>query len=185
MAHCITTAVWLALLLLLLLLLLLEHAMPPRKKLSPPTSATRLVSLDVLHPDACGIDIGSEFHVACVTSPDKANVLVRTFGACTADLEALADWLAGHGVTTVAMESTGVYWIPLYDLLQSKGFSVLLVAPRQIQRAPGRPKTDALDAQWIRRLHSLGLLSGAFRPEEDFRVLRCYLRQRANLIRYA
>jgi transposase len=177
MAHCIV-AVWLA-------LLFLETAMPPRKKLSPPTSATRLVSLDVLHPDAAGIDVGSEFHVAAVTSLDRSNVLVRTFGACTADLEALAEWLSSHGVKTVAMESTGVYWIALYDLLESKGFCVLLVDPRQIQRAPGRPKTDTQDAQWIRRLHSLGLLSGAFRPEEDFRVLRCYLRQRANLIRYA
>jgi transposase len=177
MAHCIT-AVCVA-------LLFLESAMPPRKRLSPPTSATRLASLDVLHPDAAGIDVGSQFHVAAVTSHDKTSVLVRTFGACTCDLEALAGWLGQHGVKTVAMESTGVYWIPLYDLLQSKGFGVLLVDPRQIQRAPGRPKTDSLDAQWIRRLHSLGLLSGAFRPEEDFRVLRCYVRQRANLIRYA
>lgn len=177
MAHCILAA-WLA-------LLFLESAMPPRRQPSLPTSATRLVNLDVLHPDAAGIDVGSDFHVACVCSADKADVLVRSFGACTADLEALADWLAEHGVTTVAMESTGVYWIALYDLLQSKGFEVLLVDPRQIQRAPGRPKTDALDAQWIRRLHSLGLLSGAFRPDEDFRVLRSYVRQRTTLIRDA
>ena len=177
MAHCIAAA-WLA-------LLFLEPAMPARKRPSHHTHATRLANLDVLHPDAAGVDVGSDFHVAAVTSPDRADVLVRTFGACTADLEDLADWLAQHGVTTVAMESTGVYWIPLYDLLQSKGLSVLLVDPRQIQRAPGRPKTDALDAQWIRRLHSLGLLSGAFRPEEDFRVLRSYVRQRANLIRHA
>ncbi|MFO1112325.1 MAG: IS110 family transposase [Rhodospirillales bacterium] len=155
----------------------------PSRPRSPHTC--RLSALDVLHPDAAGIDIGSAFHVAAVTLPGQDTVEVRSFGACTADLEALADWLKLHRVTTVALESTGVYWIPLYDLLQSRGFAVLLVDPRQIQRAPGRPKTDVADAQWIRRLHSLGLLRGAFRPDEDFRVLRCYLRQRANLVRQA
>ncbi|MGE3798227.1 MAG: IS110 family transposase [Thermomicrobiales bacterium] len=159
--------------------------MPLRKARSRPPSSSRLSALDVLHPDAAGIDIGSDFHVVAVTSPDGQSVEVRSFGACTADLVALADWLVQHSVKTVAMESTGVYWIPLYDLLESRGFSVLLVDPRQIQRAPGRPKTDTHDAQWIRRLHSLGLLSAAFRPEESIRVLRCYLRQRANLVRYA
>jgi transposase len=177
MARCIG-AVWLA-------LLFLESAVMPRKRRSRPPSATRLSALDVLHPDACGIDIGSDFHVAAVAPPGQGVVLVRSFGACTAELIALADWLNENGVKTVAMESTGVYWIALYDLLESKGFRVLLVDPRQVQRAPGRPKTDTEDAQWIRRLHSLGLLSGAFRPDEDFRVLRCYLRQRANLVRYA
>jgi transposase len=171
-------AVWLA-------LLFFEVAMPHRKPRFRPTSVTRICAMDVLHPDAAGIDVGSDFHVVAVPSADQCHVLVRSFGACTADLQALADWLTEHKVTTVAMESTGVYWIPLYDLLESKGFSVLLVDPRQIQRTPGRPKTDTQDAQWIRRLHSLGLLKGAFRPKEDFRVLRCYLRQRANLIRYA
>jgi transposase len=158
--------------------------MPTRKPRNRPPSGSRLSALPVLHPDAAGIDVGSDFHVVAAPSPDQQSVLVHSFGACTADLNALADWLAGHHVTTVALESTGVYWIALYDLLEGRGFTVLLVDPRQIQRAPGRPKTDAHDAQWIRRLHSLGLLTGAFRPGEDFRVLRCYLRQRANLIRY-
>jgi transposase len=176
-AHCIN-AIWLA-------LLFFEVAMPPRQPRSRPPSTSRLSALDVLHPDACGIDIGSDFHVAAVAPPGQGIVEVRSFGACTADLIALSGWLTQHGVKTVAMESTGVYWIPLYDLLESNGFEVLLVDPRQIQRAPGRPKTDTQDAQWIRRLHSLGLLSGAFRPEEGIRVLRCYLRQRANLVRYA
>jgi transposase len=175
MAHCIA-AVCMA-------LLFFEVAMPSRKP--RPTSATRLSALDVLHPDAAGIDVGSDFHVVAVAPPGQGVVEVRSFGACTADLEALAGWLASHRVKAVAMESTGVYWIPLYDLLQSKGFRVLLVDPRQVQRAPGRPKTDCHDAQWIRRLHSLGLLTGAFRPDEDFRVLRSYLRHRANLVRYA
>lgn len=177
MAHCIT-ACWLA-------LLFLEAPMPPRKPHPRPTAATRLSALDILHPDAAGIDIGSDFHVVAIAPAGQGVVEVRSFGACTAELLALADWLAANGVKTVAMESTGVYWIALYDLLESKGFAVLLVDPRQIQRAPGRPKTDTQDAQWIRRLHSLGLLGGAFRPEESIRVLRCYLRQRANLVRYA
>jgi transposase len=84
---------------------------------------------------------------------------VRRFGAFTADLHAIAAWLQQCQVTTVAMESTGVYWIPLYDLLEAEGFAVLLVDPRQVQRAPNRPKTDVHDCQWIQRLHSLGLAS--------------------------
>ena len=107
---------------------------------------------------------------------------VRRFGAFTADLHAIAAWLRQCGVTTVAMESTGVYWIPLYDLLESEGFEVLLVDPRQMQRAPSRPKTDVHDCQWIQRLHSLGLLTAAFRPEEPIRVWRAYQRHRATLI---
>jgi transposase len=94
----------------------------------------------------------------------------------------MAAWLRQCQVTTVAMESTGVYWIPLYDLLESEGFQVLLVDPRQVQRAPNRPKTDVHDCQWIQRLHSLGLLTAAFRPEEPIRVWRAYQRHRATLI---
>jgi transposase len=168
MALCIN-AVWLA-------LLFLEASMPTRHTTARPPSA-----LDVIHPNAAGIDIGSDFHVVAA-APPGCDVEVRSFGACTADLVALADWLKGHGVTTVAMESTGVYWIPLYDLLEAAGLEVLLVDPRQIQRAPGRPKTDPEDAQWIRRLHGYGLLSAAFRPDEGIRVLRSYLRQRATLV---
>jgi transposase len=97
-------------------------------------------------------------------------------------LYAIAAWLRQCQVTTVAMESTGVYWIPLYDLLEREGFQVLLVDPRQVQRAPNRPKTDVHDCQWIQRLHSLGLLTAAFRPEEPIRVWRAYQRHRATLI---
>jgi len=110
---------------------------------------------------------------------------VRRFGAFTADLHAIAAWLRQCQVTTVAMESTGVYWIPLYDLLEHAGFQVLLVDPRQVQRAPNRPKTDVHDCQWIQRLHSLGLLTAAFRPEEPIRVWRAYQRHRATLIEEA
>jgi transposase len=100
----------------------------------------------------------------------------------TADLHTIAAWLRQCGVTTVAMESTGVYWIPLYDVLEQEGFEVLLVDPRQVQRAPNRPKTDVLDCQWLQRLHSLGLLTAAFRPAEPTRIWRAYQRHRSNLI---
>jgi hypothetical protein len=110
---------------------------------------------------------------------------VRSFGACTADLIALADWLTTCRIRTVVMESTGIYWIPLFELLESRGFEVLLVEPRQSRHAPGRPKSDVLDCQWLQRLHSYGLLSGSFRPAEQIIVLRSYLRQRQMLIRYA
>jgi hypothetical protein len=104
------------------------------------------------------------------------NVLphVRRFGACTADLGLLADWLRQCGDTSVARESTGVYWIPLFELLEQRGFQVYLVDPRQTKHAPGRPKTDVLDCQWIQRLHSYGLLTASFRPEGQVVVLRGY-----------
>jgi hypothetical protein len=109
---------------------------------------------------------------------------VRCFGTCTADLEMLADWLRQCGVTTVAMEATGVYWIALFELLERRGFEVYLVDPRQSKRAPGRPKTDVLDCQWLQRLHSYGLLTPSFRPADQVVVLRSYLRQRQMLITY-
>jgi transposase len=109
-------------------------------------------------------------------------VHVRQFGTCTADLELLADWLTECGITTVAMESTGVYWVPLFELLERRGFEVILVDPRQTRQVSGRPKTDVLDCQWIQRLHSYGLLAPSFRPSDEVCVLRGYLRQRQMLI---
>ena len=100
---------------------------------------------------------------------------VRKFGTCTVDLEQLADWLDESGVKTVAMESTGVYWIPLFELLERRGFEVFLVDPRQTRQVAGRPKTDVLDCQWIRRLHACGLLAASFRPADEVCVLRSYL----------
>jgi hypothetical protein len=163
----------------------------PRRKPSPPIRDTALDALlSTLHPHAAGIDVGAEEMMVCVPpgSVPTAAVAgtlpsnVRRFGTFTPDLHALAAWLAECGVTTVALEATGVYWIALYDLLESKGFEVVLVDPGQTKRAPNRPKTDVEDCQWIQRLHSLGLLSAAFRPEEPIRVWRCYQRHRANLI---
>jgi transposase len=112
-------------------------------------------------------------------------VPVRPFGACTADLEALADWMIACGVTTVALESTGVFWIPLFELLEARGLEVRLVDARQMRRIPGRPKSDVHDCQWLQRLHSYGLLAPAFRPDGPVCVLRAYLRQRQMLLTYA
>jgi transposase len=110
---------------------------------------------------------------------------VRRFGANSCDLVALADWLTECGVTTVALESTGVYWIPLFELLESRGFEVWLVEPGQLSRCGARPKTDVLDAQWIQRLHCYGLLQRSFRPPDSIMALRGYHRQRQMQIRYA
>jgi transposase len=114
--------------------------------------------------------------------PDRDAQPVRYFGTCTVDLEAIADWLLACQVTTVAMESTGVYWIPLFEVLEARGFQALLIDPRQAQRAPGRPKSDPHDCQWLQRLHTYGLLTGAFRPDDQVCVLRAYLRHRHMLI---
>jgi transposase len=97
----------------------------------------------------------------------------------------LADWLAQCGIQTIAMESTGIYWVPLFELLESRGFEVFLVNPRQSRHVPGRPKSDVHDCQWLQRLHSYGLLTASFRPADQVVVLRSYLRQRQMLIRYA
>jgi transposase len=149
-----------------------------------PGARRRRVPLQVTNPDAAGIDVGADAHWVCVPE-ERAAERVQRFGTCTADLEAIADWLQACGVTTVAMESTGVYWVPLYELLEGRGFKVLLVDARQVARAPGRPKTDPKDCQWIQRLHSYGLLSAAFRPQDQVVVLRAYLRQRDMLVTYA
>jgi transposase len=151
--------------------------------------------LAVTHRHAAGIDVHAAEHFVAVAAEDvpagfvnaerKLPAGVRKFGANTADLEAIAAWLKECGVETVAMESTGVYWIPLYDLLASRGFAVLLVDPRQTKHAPGRPKTDVVDCQWIRRLHSYGLLTGSFRPGDAIVRWRGFQRQRETLIRYA
>jgi transposase len=151
--------------------------------------------LRLTNAHAAGIDIHAAIHWVAVppeqapppppNHPSNLPTHVRSFGTCTDDLIRLADWLAQCGVTTIAMESTGIYWIALFELLESRGFEVFLVDPRQSRHAPGRPKSDVLDCQWLQRLHSYGLLSASFRPNEQVVVLRSYLRQRQMLIRYA
>ena len=132
---------------------------------------------------AAGIDIGSEHHMVAVPE-GRAEVAVREFSTFTADLNALADWLQQCGVTTVAMESTGVYWIPWFELLERRGFEVKLVDARHVKNVTGR-KSDILDCQWIQQLHTYGLLAGAFRPADEICVLRSYLRQREMLTQTA
>jgi transposase len=138
--------------------------------------------LPLQHPHAAGIDIGAREHWVCLGSDHDADV--RSFGVFTTDLQALADWLSERGVTTVALESTGIYWIPVFELLERRGFQVLLVDPRQTRRA-GRPKTDVLDCQWIWRLHAAGILSPSFRPADLVCEFRGFLRRRLTLARDA
>lgn len=136
--------------------------------------------LDLIYANAAGLDIGaSEIMVAL--PPDREGETVRAFGTYTPDLRALAEWLAASGITHVAMESTGVYWIPIYELLEERGVEVMVVNARQIKHVPGR-KSDVQDCQWIQRLHSHGMLTGSFRPEAEMAILRTYVRQRDNLI---
>lgn len=150
-------------------------------KVSLPTGRPR-PALTITHPHAAGIDIGSRSHFVAVP-PDRADVPVREFPCFTVDLHALADWLQACGVDTVAMESTGVYWIPLYELLESRGFTVLLVNARHVKHVSGR-KSDVLDCQWLQQLLTYGLLRGAFRPTEPVCVLRALWRQRGMLLRH-
>ncbi len=146
-----------------------------------PASAT---ALNIINPDAAGIDVHSNMHMVCVPADRDANP-VRRFAANTADLQELAAWLKKCRIKTIALESTGVYWIPLFELLESQGFEVNLVEPGQLSRCGARPKTDVLDAQWIQRLHSYGLLRASFRPPDCVLALRAYWRQRQMQVRYA
>lgn len=136
--------------------------------------------LSEVHLDAAGIDIGSREHwVAVPRGRDEEHV--RSFPSVTSGLQALADWLVRCGIRTVAMESTGIYWIPLYELLQERGLEVLLVNARHVKNVPGR-KDDHLDCQWLQKLHTFGLLRGSFRPDADIAALRCYTRHRDTLV---
>lgn len=136
-----------------------------------------------MNPHAAGIDVGSRSHFVAV--PESADEMpVRELSCFTRDLHRLADWLDACGVKTVAMESTGIYWIPVFEILERRGFEVKLVNAHHVKNVPGR-KTDVSDCQWLQRLHSYGLLEGAFRPPDQVCVLRSYIRQRMNLVRYA
>lgn len=147
-----------------------------RKSFKVPKLPSHLQHMNL---NAAGIDIGSEQHMVAVPE-GRDTVSVREFGTFTADLQALAAWLKKCGVTTVAMESTGVYWIPLFELLERQGFEVKLVDARHVKNVSGR-KSDVLDCQWLQQLHTYGLLAGAFRPPDEVCVLRSYLRQREML----
>jgi transposase len=140
-------------------------------------------AMSPIHPRAAAIDVGAKMHVAAV-GPDRASEPVRTFGTFTDDLNRLADWFQECGIETIAMESTGVYWIPVFEILEQRGFEVLLVNARDAKHVPGR-KTDVSDAQWLQRLHEFGLLRASFLPKGEIAALRAYLRQRERLVELA
>jgi transposase len=146
----------------------------------PKPRVKRKAKAGKFHANAAGIDIGAASHFVAVPA-DRDSRPVREFKCFTEDLERLADWLKVCGIEIVAMESTGVYWIPLFELLEARGFTVLLVNARHISHVPGR-KSDVLDCQWLQHLLTCGLLSGAFRPKEQICALRAYTRQRAMLL---
>src|ERR1019366_6139693 len=136
-----------------------------------------------VHPAAAAIDIGATIHVAAV-GPDRDQEPIRTLQTFTDDLHRLADWFASCEIKTVGMESTGGYWIPSYEILEQRGFEVMVVNARDAKHVPGR-KTDVSDAQWLQRLHQYGLLRASFRPQAEMAALRAYLRQRERLLDYA
>ena len=132
--------------------------------------------LEVMHPNATGIDVGNRAHYVAVR-PDRDPEPVRRFECFTVDLHRMADWLQSRGVKTVAMQSTGVYWIPLFEILERRGCEVYLVNARHTKNLPGR-KSDVPESQWLLKLHTYGLLSHSFHPTAEIRVLRTYWRQR-------
>ncbi len=156
---------------------------PPAASVQPAAGQPKPPKLDALaqiNHHAAGLDIGdAEIYAAVPES--AADPAVRVFRTFTPDLEALADWLAACHVDTVAMESTGVYWIPIYELLEDRGLQVYLVNARQLKNVSGK-KTDILDCQWIQQLHTYGLLQPSFRPPEEICALRALVRQRGRLI---
>jgi transposase len=140
-------------------------------------------TIPIVHPNAAAIDVGATMHMAAVRA-DRAPEPIRSFGTFTADLHRLVDWFTECGVETVVMELTSVYWIPIFELLDARGFTVFLVNARDAKHVPGR-KTDVSDAQWLQRLHSFGLLRASFRPKGQIAELRAYVRQRERLLEYA
>lgn len=147
------------------------------KKRSPKKITPTKPLTSITNPDAAGIDIGSTKILVCVPA-DRDPEFVRTFDTFTVDLLKIRDWLKMCRITSVAMEATGVYWVPLYEVLDSSGFEVILVNPRQLKRDK---KTDVLDCQLIQQWHSYGLLNSSFRPADQICVLRTIIRHRANL----
>ena len=147
-----------------------------------PAPAKETESLLIVNPDAAVLDIGQDEIWVCVPA-DRDAPAVRPFGTYTPDLNALADWLEACHIRTVALESTGVYWIPIYEILDARGLKVYVVNARHLKHVPGR-KSDIQDCQWIQRLHTYGLLTASFRPVADICAIRSYVRQRAMLIEY-
>src|SRR6266478_5631810 len=141
------------------------------------------LSLEVIHRNAAGIDIGNESHYVAVP-PSRDSQPVRRFGCTTAELKAMAGWLKQSGIRTVAMQSTGVYWIAVYDVLEAAGLEVYLVNARETKNLPGR-KSDVQETQWLMKLHTYGLLRNSFRPPHEIRTMRTYWQQRNDLVHAA
>jgi transposase len=141
------------------------------------------LSLEVVHPDAAGVDIGNESHYVAVP-PNRDSQAVRRFGCTTAELKAMAHWLKQCRIQTIAMQSTGVYWIAVYDVLEAAGLDVYLVNARDTKNLPGR-KSDVQESQWLMKLHTYGLLRNSFRPSQEIRIMRTYWRQRNDLVQAA
>jgi transposase len=157
---------------------MIEH---PRRRPRQPRSSPHVMAR--INPHAAGIDCGAAAHFVAVP-PDRDASPVRSFTTFTTDLHHLADWLATCGVTSVAMEATGIYWIPIYEILEARGVAVHLVNARHVQNVPGR-KSDVSDCEWLRDLHSVGLLRGSFRPVEAIVTLRSYVRHRQTIVETA
>ena len=151
------------------------------KKVNKNDRTRSLRSLKTIEPHAAGIDLGSREHWVAGPPRDDDSPNVARFGTTTPELVRLADWLAEQSVETVAMESTGVYWIPLFEILDSHGFKVVLANARQLHHVPGR-KTDMIDCQWLQFLHACGLLRGSFRPSDDICRLRALIRERNTMV---
>ena len=158
--------------------------MPGREERETSDRSTRPIEgLPVIRASVAGIDLGSEQHWVCAATRDRSAREVASFGATTAELLRMAEWLKIRQVESVAMESTGVYWVAPHEVLEGQGLQVLLVDTRQLARVPGRDKkTDPTDCEWIQRLHSCGLLRGSFRPKEAVCMLRTLVRDKANLV---
>jgi transposase len=153
----------------------------PRKRRPGKTATASPTALPAVRPRVAGLDVGSTQHWVCGPGRADGPPHVRNFGTTTDQLNALADWLLGQHVESVAMESTSVYWIPIYEILESRGIEAVLVNARQLHHVPGR-KTDVSDCQWLQVLHSCGLLRGSFRPGEAITRLRALQRQLGNLV---
>src|SRR5258708_4364802 len=153
-----------------------------RDKNSKPSKEVGIEGLPVIRPDVAGVDLGSEIHWVCAPNVERTGLEVETFGATTPEVGRMAEWLKARKIESVAIESTGVYWIAPHEVLERHGLEIVLVNTRELARVPGRKKTDRVDCRWTQRLHSCGLLKGSFRPNEPVCMLRTLVRDKGNLV---
>jgi transposase len=144
------------------------------------TTKTSVVNMPLVNPNGAGIDVGDTMHAVAVVPEGRDEVQVQSFGTMTCDLQAIISWLKKCRIETVAMESTGIYWKPLFSFLVTEGFEVYLVNSKQVRNVSGR-KNDEDDARWIQKLHSCGLLKSSFLPDDEQETLRTLVRHRKTL----